>query len=123
FQGLSPQGPFEFFDPLLQPAHETLWHQLAGLLEPLVEAALPAIHLCRVHRIFPANLFQRHPGLPLLQHRQFLLAAPPPPSTTPILNRFHHGVHLALLAYATCPNIKWGTTFSSNCLSSSFKAR
>ena len=48
-------------------------------------------------------------GLPLLQHRQFLLTAPLPPSTTPILDRFHHGVHLVLLAYDSCPNIKWST--------------
>jgi transposase-like protein len=79
----------------------------------LVEAALPAIHLRRVHHILPADLFQRHPSLPLLQHRQFLLTAPLPPSTTPILDRFHHGVHLALLAYDTCPSIKWGTTVLS----------
>lgn len=27
-----------------------------------------------------------------------------------ILDRFHHGTHLARLPYATCPNIQWGTT-------------
>ncbi len=40
----------------------------------------------------------RPSGLPLLQHRQLLLAAPPSPSATPILDRFHRGFHLALLA-------------------------
>lgn len=27
--------------------------------------------------------------------------------------RFHHGFHLSLLPYDTCPNIKWGRTYTS----------
>ncbi|MDK2741360.1 MAG: hypothetical protein NDI90_00465, partial [Nitrospira sp. BO4] len=45
---------------------------------------------------FPANLFSRYPGLPLLQHRQLLLTTPSPSPTAPILGRFHHGVPVVL---------------------------
>src|SRR6266849_9270823 len=91
-----------------------LRHHLARLLEPLVKTALPAVHLRGVHRILPADLFPGHPGLPLLQHRQFLIAAPLSTSATTRLDRFHRCVHVSLLTYDTCLQFKRGTTLWSS---------
>jgi len=70
----SAPSPFEFFDPLLQPSHETLGHQLAGLLETwsrlrfqrhicaavtacfrqIFSWGLPVCHFCSTASVCPA---------------------------------------------------------------------
>ena len=49
----------------------------------------------------------------LIQVKGSTINPAPPPSLTSILDRVRHGSHVAILAYDSCPNIKWGMTVNT----------
>jgi len=87
-------------------------HGLDPLLEALGEDAHPVIHLCHIYWLFPTDLLRGHVGMPLLQHRQILLAAPRSPSVTTLLDWFSCCVNLSLPAHTPHPEFKRGTADS-----------